>query len=608
MKPPHASLRLLGIVLLVTLLPWAAVPTLAADPPPKGEDIADLRAATDEAIKKWSMGITTAFDELIKAREWDREQAENIVSALKQQLPNARMENTKAFGQPIPREYEFLGTMRTGEHDILFSYLLKHEWSSYPIHLRFIRLDAKWRFIDVSLGKSAMLMARRFFKVERPETIRFDATPNANPFKPASLSDLKHACDAAMTRIAAGDKTGFFTDLMKEHFVSPADVADQISTLESRFQLAQAQLLADIGQPLPGKSEFLGLIALGTNRANLYYSIPYEQGTATWTCFLYKPGRAWRLLDIKRNAFTAEEKQLLFPARPATEPLLPAQRPMAEMVERMAAAMAQSSPTAMDEMFRKGWIHRDNPEKLATTLQTWPAMLPAVILKYGQSQPIGTMHLGSIAHGNQTIELLHVHLRERGVFPVSSLLTLRNSKWWMAQVKIEETAYDSFKPFIHYERRTPPPTAPAKQSKPAPSDITALEKSCAQFMTRVTEGKVSGAFAELIQQHPAIGKDVSFPGSSEEANFQAQLVKMINGSGQPVKGKFEYLGVGRCEPFLARLVYQQYFYGGTMPWVFDFYRVNNEWRTAHVPSPEDSSADLQYLQVIERASPEALPK
>ena len=600
--------RALVAALLLSALHISPLPVVAADPPPKGETIADLRAATDEAIKKMSMGITSAFDELITARWWDREQAENTATSIKQGLPNLRMEATKGYGPPIPRAYEYLGALRTGNDQINFAYVLHHELDVFGVELGFLRLEGKWRMIWINLGDPTAPFLRRFLSVERPDQVQLHSQPNANLFRPASIADLKTACDATFAKLAAGDKSKVFNALLRDHFINPSQVDGQIQLMESKVSPGSAELPKNLGRMLPVKAEFLGLSRTGANSASLHYNQPYERGSIIWIFSLYRPSQAWRLYAF--NFFDAVEAAVgpLFDLHPANEPISAADRPIHELVTRMVQDMAKSSPTATEELLRKAWINRDDAEALTHQVGLWSTELPLIKRNLGDSLPNGTAYLGSATLGTQMKKLVYLNLREQFPLPIATTLILRDANWLVANVAHGNPVKDDSKRFLRYEHRTVVPPNLPPQFKSAPSDIAELEKSCARFMTRLTSGKLAGSTSELFQTHPPTDAETKAFALNDEARYQAGLAALTKTVGKPVPGGFEYLGVGRYDPFLARLVYRQHFEGAAYTWVFVFYRVNNEWRTAGIIYPGEQTADLENLQVIERASTEALPK
>lgn len=68
LKQISPSPRLLIVTLLLGALHLGSVAIWPADPPAKTDSYTDLRAATDQAVWKWSRGLTSAFDDLIQTR------------------------------------------------------------------------------------------------------------------------------------------------------------------------------------------------------------------------------------------------------------------------------------------------------------------------------------------------------------------------------------------------------------------------------------------------------------------------------------------------------------------------------------------------------------
>lgn len=602
------SPRLLIVTLLLGICLVGPLPAYAADTPSKSDDLADVRAEVDNAIRKLSMGITTAFDDLVKSRWANRTQADSIALSLQQALPRARTTFARNIGPPLLREYEFLGTVRPGGHLISFSYLLRHEWNSLPVDITLFQLDGKWRLIGVNWAGQAVPASRHFLRFTHPSDAHLDAAPKADLLQPASMADLKHACEAVLTRIAAGETTGLFTQLVRDHFASLANAAEMIDATQSAFQRSQPDSLAQKGRPLPGKPEFLGIIWMGTNSATLHFSQAYERGADSWAFTLYRPGRAWRLNGITANKVPLDEQFLLLRQRPANAPLPEDERPFAAVVERMVAGIAGSSPTAVDELLRKHRLKNDSPDELSRHIGVWTANLPLLDKSYGSSQPPRSLFLGSCTKGVGERIYVHLNLRERNVFPVATTAMLRDGRRQSITTDMGEEALDIMQAFYQFERRQPAPGQPAPPAKSPLPDLAALEQSCDRFMTRVSNGKLIGSLEELALRHKPVDEDFLIHGRPEESKAQFTLEGSVQTHGKPVPGRFEYLGAGRCDSFLARLVYQLVHERGVTRWVFSFYRVKNEWRLLNVGYPGRHPWEADHLAVTEPASPGATAK
>ena len=199
MKRSHPdSLRFLCATLLLGALCLCPLPALTAEAPPKGETIADLHAATDQAVRKWSLGITSAFDDLIQSRWANPTVAESRAEGVQQMLQELAARALQQAGPPLPREFEYLGSLRTGSHNVRLCYLIRHAWSHYPLELGFLFVNNQWRMTDLRVAGAAQRLSTRFLQAEPAAHLRFDPASDPGSLKPATLSDLKHASDAVM--------------------------------------------------------------------------------------------------------------------------------------------------------------------------------------------------------------------------------------------------------------------------------------------------------------------------------------------------------------------------------------------------------------------------
>lgn len=606
MKPPPDFLRFLCNVLLVTLVPWAAVLTQAAEAPPKDDDIAVLRAEMDTAIRKCSMGMSTSFDDLVKARWIVREDADNTATSLRQFFQQERTTLAAQFGPPMPREIEFLGTIRLGEHLLSFGYLLRHEWYSYPVQFKFLRRDGQWRLNNVAIGAASSTLTLQFLRRSRPSELPLDPASKADPFRPASLADLRQACESAFLRLAAGDTSGYLTKLMQDHFVSQGSVAENIAAIKSKYIHAPATEGFSLARPVPDHIEFLGLTWLGTNRATLYFSQHSKHGAQAWSFSLYRPARAWRLVKVGRNELTDPERNLLRDLRPPHAPLPDAEHPLAAVLERTLARVARSAPDALDELTRQHWIKARQPDDVARILDDWTANLPLLKKNYGNSLSPGQLFLGSFTEGAALRTYVYVNLREKGPVPVVVNAIYDDGRWQWGNYLLGESAAAMLKLGTQFERRYPAPDQSAQPPKPLPPDLAALGKSCDLFMTRVSQGKLAGAFAELARRHPPASQKVLQLDREEESEFLLYSAKVAKQMGKPLPGRFVCLGWGHSGPFLVRLIYEQHHENTVRLWEFMFYQKNKEWHLAGVSYPTENAWELPALQVIQHANP--LPK
>jgi len=603
MKPHPATLRLWGIALLVTFLPWAAVPTQAAEPPAKNIDLVDLRKATAAALLKLSMGSSSAFDDLFKAHWWDRDQVDTATTEMRQSLQRFLPELNESIGKPIPGAVEFLGTIRLGEHLLSFGYLLRHEWSPFQFQFKFLRRDGHWQLNNVALGQATGDLMLQFLRRSQPTELQLDPAPKAAPDQPASLAILRQACESELLRFAAGETSGFCTKLMQDHFVSPANVADQIAAIKVKYGFAPANAPFTLARPVPDRIEFLGLNWLGTNRAFLYFSQHSKLGAQIWSFSLYRPARAWRFVGLGRNELSAHEHNLLRDLRPPQAPLPAAERPLADVLERTMARVARSAPDALDELTRQHWLKARQPDAVASLLDDWTANLPLLQKNYGNSLAPGHLFLGSFKEGADLRSYVYVNLREKGPVPVVVNAIYADGRWQWGNYSLGESAAAMFKLVTQFERRYPNPDQPAQRPTPLPPDLAALGKSCDLFMTRVSQGNLGGSLEELARRHKPASEKVLQLVREEASKWALSSTQSAKETGKPISGQFACLGWGRCGQFLVHLVYQQRHEHTMRNWEFMFYQKNQEWHLASISYPGEDPWSAPHLQVIQHANP-----
>lgn len=604
--------RLVIVTLLLGICFVGSLPAIAADAPASADTYDDLRAATDAAVRRWSLGITSAFDDLIQTRWADRAVAESRAEGVQQVLQDLAVRALPQAGPPLPREFEYLGSLRTGSHNVRLCYLIRHAWSHYPLELGFLFINNQWRMTDLRVAASAQRLSTRFLQAEPAAHLRFDPASDPGSLKPTTLSDLKHACDAAVAKFSSGATSDVFLPLLQQHYVTPTDHAREAKNLEAQMSAGLATGQKAANRPLPGKFELVGITYAGTNNANLIYSLPNERGTLIWTFVLYRPATEWRLSAIYKNKLAEQEEALLHAARPATAPPLESDRPAIAGMERMMAGIAQADPGPVMEFYKQFWIDRAQTDKLAPLAQVIAEKLPSISDSYAKSLPNGIVYLGFLQQDSLTKNHCFVNLRDRGAFPVDSIFLLRNGQWQFALLNLEKNSLPQMERFIRYERRTSSPPATAQSPVLAPSDLAALEQSCARFMSNAVTGKLNGALHTLLKTHKFAGSNSSTFATITEAKAQTSLDALAKRLGRPLQSGAEYLGVGRLGDFLAKLTYQQYFAHGARLWTFTFYRRNGEWHLDELVIPEEDDIGQTPLSVVSRppsqTRPEATPQ
>lgn len=604
--PVSLPLRTLAITCLLAALHLGPSAALAADPPAKAPDLADLRAATDAALLKLSMGNSTAFDALFKAHWWDRDQVDTAATEMRQGLQRFLPELNESIGKPIPGAVEFLGSIRLGEHLLSFGYLLRHEWSPFQFQFKFLHRDGHWQLNNVALGQATGDLMLQFLRRSRPSELPLDSKPKADPAQPASLALLRQACESELRRFAAGETSGFCAKLMQDHFVSPANVTEQIAAIKAKYALESGNAPFTLARPVPDRIEFLGLNWLGTNRAFLYFSQHSKQGAQIWSFSLYRPTQAWRFVGLGRNELSAPEHNLLRDLRPPHAPLPATERPLADVLERTMARVARSAPDALDELTRQHWIKARQSDEVARILDDWTANLPLLTKNYGNSLSPGQLFLGSFTEGADLRTYVYVNLREKGPVPVVVNAIHTDGRWQWGNYLLGESAAAQLKLVTQFERRYPTPDQPAQPPKPLPPNLAALGKSCDLFMTRVSQGKLGGSLEELARRHQPASAKVLQLAREEESKWALSSTETAKETGKPISGQFACLGWGRCGPFLVQLLYQQHHERAMRNWEFIFYQTNKEWHLASVAYPGDNPWEAPYLPVIQHANP--LPK
>lgn len=378
--------------------------------------------------------------------------------------------------------------------------------------------------------------------------------------------------------------------------------------MEAQIQAGLATGQSAANRLLPGKFELVGITYAGTNNANLIYSLPYERGTLIWTFVLYRPASEWRLGAIYKNKLAEQEESLLYAARPATAPPLESDRPAIAGMQRMMAGIAQADPGPVMEFYKQLWIDRAQTEKLASLAQVIAEKLPSISDSYGKSLPDGIVYLGSLQNDSLTKTHCFVNLRHRRVFPVDSFFMLRNGQWQSSLLNIDRNSLPHMERFMRYDRCTSSPPATAQSPKLTPSDVAALEHSCARFMSNAVTGKLNGALHTLLKTHNFAGSDSATFATITEAKAQTSLNALAKRIGRPLQSGAEYLGVGRLGDFLAKLTYQQYFSHGARLWTFTFYRRNGEWHLDELVIPEEDDIGQTPLSVVVRPPSQLRPK
>jgi len=523
MKLHPASLRLLGIALLVTLLPWAAVPTQAAEPPAKDNDLAQLRAACDQAMRRYSRGILAGFEDLFQTWWFNPAEAEvasqKLTQTLHAELPNVE----RTIGLPRITEFEYLGSRRLGTNLVTFVYLQKHQWAAMPLAFCFSRHGPQWRMINMTVGDIAAPFSQAFLRAERPAALPAAPAGQADFLHPTTLPELRQACDAFLESVIKDQASPALLTLFQNHFVHPARAELEAQRNASEYAQAKAHNLKAVGALVPGQPELVGLIRLGTHQITLHYSLRCTRGIQNWKFFCYQPDRAWRLQSVSNADPSEEEYNLLtIPYAPQRAGTL-AEVQIFDLAAQTIARIAQDSPSALDELLAaKGILPAGDP-LVKSFADGYQAALGMFKRQYGPALDGQILSLGANAYGNQLLGLPFVILRERDYQPICLKFIRQDQQWRFISAQFNAAAFNDMRPHRQFTILSPPRPSAHQSSLIAVPDLAALERAGHRFVTRVSTGQAKGAVEELLKSHPGTSERTELEVLAFEVGYLTHL-------------------------------------------------------------------------------------
>src|SRR5262249_12419343 len=151
--------------------------------------------------------------------------------------------------------------------------------------------------------------------------------------------------------------------------------------------------------------------------------------------------------------------------------------------------------------------------------------------------------LGTRRLGMSYLTLVYAQKHEYGALPVAFLFYKGRDEWFINNTSLGNNAT--------------PDLISLAQAGMIRQGLEPLKQATDDCMTRLSQGRMSEAFAGLLQRYPAAKAQGNLNAESLTASFESGARQAESAIGKRLCGHYEFLGVTRTGRSYARLVYIQ---------------------------------------------------